>query len=102
MELLTSLLPRLLLIWLLPPASLLLLLLQLLLPDSGVIVVLVATVEDTATEDEVVVLQDCIFLWRYSLMDSFRFGVTDAGGSGVVRAGFNLGSELAVLVKIFG
>lgn len=35
-------------------------------------------------------------------MDSFRFGVAEAGGSGVVNAGFNLGSELAVLVKIFG
>lgn len=35
-------------------------------------------------------------------MDSFRFGVADAGGSGVVNAGFNRGSELAVLVNIFG
>lgn len=98
MELLTSLLPRLLLIWLLPPESLLLLLA---VSEVTAVVVLEATADEVVT-DVGVLLHDCIFLWRYSLMESFRFGVTDAGGSGVVNAGFNLGSELAVLVKIFG
>lgn len=97
-ELLTSLLPRLLLIWLLPPESLLLLLL--LQGVSGVVApaVVVAAAETVVEE---LLLHDCIFLLRYSLIESFRFGVTVAGGSGVVNAGFSRGSELAVLVKIF-
>lgn len=47
-------------------------------------------------------LHDCILRWRYSLIESLRFGVMGATGSGVVSAGFSRGSELAVLVKIFG
>lgn len=95
MELLTSLLPKLLLTLLLPG-----LLLLLLVTDDG------SDVAHPVPVDGVVVvlllLHDCIFRWRYSLIESLRFGVMGATGSGVVNAGFSRGSELAVLVKIFG
>lgn len=100
MELLTSLLPRLLLT--LPHPGLLLLLL--LVEELQV----AATVDDVHVSDPVdgvalvLLLHDAIFRWRYSLIESLRLGVIGATGSGVVNAGFNRGSELAVLVKIFG
>lgn len=100
MELLTSLLPRLLLT--LPHPGLLLLLL--LVEELQ----LAATVDDVHVSDPVdgvalvLLLHDAIFRWRYSLIESLRLGVIGATGSGVVNAGFSRGSELAVLVKIFG
>lgn len=100
MELLTSLLPRLLLTLPLPG-----LLLLLLVTDDGSLVDVVAAAAahpDPVDGVVVVLLHDCIFRWRYSLIESLRFGVMGATGSGVVRAGFSRGSELAVLVKIFG
>lgn len=97
MELLTSLLPRLLLTLPLPG-----LLLLLLVTDDGSLVDVVAAAHPDPVDGVVVVLHDCIFRWRYSLIESLRFGVMGATGSGVVRAGFSRGSELAVLVKIFG
>lgn len=97
MELLTSLLPRLLLTLPLPG-----LLLLLLVTDDGSLVDVVAAHPDPVDGVVVVLLHDCIFRWRYSLIESLRFGVMGATGSGVVRAGFSRGSELAVLVKIFG
>lgn len=97
MELLTSLLPRLLLTLPLPG-----LLLLLLVTDDGSLVDVVAAHPDPVDGVVVLLLHDCIFRWRYSLIESLRFGVMGATGSGVVRAGFSRGSELAVLVKIFG
>lgn len=98
MELLTSLLPRLLLTLPLPG-----LLLLLLVTDDGSLVDVVAAAHPDPVDGVVVLLlHDCIFRWRYSLIESLRFGVMGATGSGVVRAGFSRGSELAVLVKIFG
>lgn len=104
MELLTSLLPKLLLTLPLPG-----LLLLLLVTDDGSLddVVVDAAAAADAHPDPVdgvvvVLLHDCILRWRYSLIESLRFGVMGATGSGVVRAGFSRGSELAVLVKIFG
>lgn len=97
MELLTSLLPRLLLTLPLPG-----LLLLLLVTDDGSLVEVVAAHPDPVDGVVVLLLHDCIFRWRYSLIESLRFGVMGATGSGVVRAGFSRGSELAVLVKIFG
>lgn len=98
MELLTSLLPRLLLTLPLPG-----LLLLLLVTDDGSLIDVVAVHPDPVDGVVVVLLlHDCIFRWRYSLIESLRFGVMGATGSGVVRAGFSRGSELAVLVKIFG
>lgn len=103
MELLTSLLPKLLLTLPLPG----LLLLLLVTDDDSLDVVVTAAAADAHPDpvDGVVVvllLHDCIFRWRYSLIESLRFGVMGAAGSGVVRAGFSRGSEMAVLVKIFG
>lgn len=97
MELLTSLLPRLLLTLPLPG-----LLLLLLVTDDGSLVDVVAAHPDPVDGVVVLLLHDCIFRWRYSLIESLRFGVMGATGSGVVRAGFSRGSELAVFVKIFG
>lgn len=101
MELLTSLLPKLLLTLPLPG-----LLLLLLVTDDGSLddVVNAAAAHPDPVDGVVVVLllHDCIFRLRYSLIESLRFGVMGATGSGVVRAGFSRGSELAVLVKIFG
>lgn len=98
MELLTSLLPRLLLTLPLPG-----LLLLLLVTDDGSLVDVVAAAHPDPVDGVVVLLlHDCIFRWRYSLIESLRFGVMGATGSGVVRAGLSRGSELAVLVKIFG
>lgn len=96
MELLTSLLPRLLLMTLLPALPS-----RLLLPLDDVDEAAEFVEVVTASEEDNVV-DDCIFRCRYSFMESFRFGVIGAAGSGVVRAGFNRGSELAVFVKIFG
>lgn len=41
----------------------------------------------------------CCFRFRYSLMDSLRFGA--GGGSGALKMGFKRGSWLAVFVSIF-
>lgn len=98
MELLTSLLPKLLLTFPLP--GLLLLLLE--TDDDSLDVVVVVVAAHPVDGVLVELLHDCILRWRYSLIESLRFGVIGAIGSGVVRAGFNRGSELAVLVKIFG
>lgn len=105
MELLTSLLPKLLLTLPLPG-----LLLLLLVTDDGSLDDVVDAAAAAAADAHpdpvdgvvVVLLHDCILRWRYSLIESFRFGVMGATGSGVVSAGFSRGSELAVLVKIFG
>lgn len=101
MELLTSLLPKLLLTLPLPG-----LLLLLLVTDDGSLDDVVDAAADAHPDPVdgvvVVLLHDCILRWRYSLIESLRFGVMGATGSGVVSAGFSRGSELAVLVKIFG
>lgn len=107
-ELLTSLLPRLLLTLALPGLLLLLLLLLLLQLELVAAVtdddvhVSPCDVPDPVDGVVVVLLHDCIFRWRYSLIESLRLGVIGATGSGVVNAGFSRGSELAVLVKILG